>query len=73
LLDFIVDDNPIKHGLLSPGYHIPVLSAQALADRCPDYVVILPWRFSEHIIAKNRPYLDQGGHFITILPELIIS
>ena len=29
-LDYIVDDNPIKHGLYSPGYHLPVYSPEKL-------------------------------------------
>jgi hypothetical protein len=43
LLDFLVDDNPVRHNLFSPGHHIPVLPSEALNERRPDCVVILAW------------------------------
>jgi SAM-dependent methyltransferase len=71
-LSFIVDDNPKKQGLFSPGYHIPVLPTSALYDRTPDYVLVLAWRFLRPFMEKNRAYLEQGGHFIVPLPNLEI-
>jgi SAM-dependent methyltransferase len=71
-LSFVVDDNPRKHGLFSPGYHTPVLPTQALYTRKPDYVLMLSWRFLEPFQKKNQAYLDQGGRFIVPLPELRI-
>ena len=59
-----------KQNLFSPGYHIPVLSSQALYERKPDHVLILAWRYFEPIIKKHQAFLDQGGHFIVPLPEI---
>lgn len=70
ILSFLVDDNPRKRNLYSPGHHIPVLSPQALYERKPDYVLTLAWRFSEAVMKKHEAYLDQGGHFIVPLPEI---
>lgn len=70
LVDFVVDDDPSKHGLYSPGYHIPVLPTEAMYERMPDYVVILAWVHSERIIESNRKYLEDGGHFISFFPQL---
>jgi len=70
LLDFLVDDNSLKQNLFSPGHHIPVLHPRAIYERRPDYVVILPWRFSKSIIKKHKQYLEQGGHFIVPLPKV---
>ncbi|MBI4062715.1 MAG: methyltransferase domain-containing protein [Elusimicrobia bacterium] len=72
LIDFIVDDSPLKQGLFSPGHHIPVLPSKAIEERRPDYLVIFAWNFAESIIAKNQKYLQGGGHFIVPLPELKI-
>lgn len=69
-IEFVVDDNPKKQGMFSPGYHTPVLPTQALYDRKPDYVLALAWRFLEPFQIKNQAYLDQGGHFIVPLPVL---
>jgi SAM-dependent methyltransferase len=69
-LDFIVDDSPLKQGLLAPGTHIPVLAAQALTDRRPDYLVVLAWNFADSIVERNSQYRDRGGRFIVPLPEV---
>ena len=41
MIEFIVDDSPLKQGRYTPGMHIPVLPAQALYERRPDVVVVL--------------------------------
>lgn len=69
-ITFIVDDNPQRQGLFSPGHHIPILPPQAIYERRPDYVIILAWRFSRPIIKKHQAYLDQGGRFIVPLPKI---
>lgn len=73
LVDFIVDDSPLKQGLFTPGMHIPVLSAQAIEDRNPDYLVILAWNFAKPIIEKNASFRDRGGRFIVPVPKVEIA
>ena len=68
-IHFLVDDNPNRQGLLSPGKHIPVKSKQALLDENVDYCVIFAWQYNEPIVAKNKAFLENGGKFVTILPE----
>lgn len=70
VLSFIADDNEQRQGLFSPGFHIPVLSPQALYEKKPDYVILLAWRYLSPILKKHQPYLNQGGHFIVPLPEI---
>jgi SAM-dependent methyltransferase len=70
LIDYIVDDSPLKQGLFSPGYHIPVLPASAMYERKPDYVLILAWNFAGPIMKSHRAYADAGGHFIVPIPKL---
>lgn len=72
LVDFIVDDSPLKQGLYTPGMHIPVVPAQALYDRRPDYVVILAWNFAQAIAQKHAAFRDGGGRFIIPLPKVEI-
>lgn len=71
-LSFMVDDNPDRQGLFSPGHHIPVLPPQAIYDRKPDYVVVLAWRFAKPIIEKHQAFLGGGGHFVTPLPDVTV-
>jgi SAM-dependent methyltransferase len=68
-LDFLVDDNPLKQGLYSPGLHIPVHSAEELYRRKPDYLLILAWNFSDSIVKRHRQFERQGGRFIVPMPE----
>ena len=69
-LSFLIDDNPAKQRLYSPGHHIPVLPSENIYKQKPDYILVLAWRFSDMIMEKHRTYLAQGGHFIVPLPEL---
>ena len=71
-ITFFVDDDPYRQNLVSPGYHIPVLAPQALLEQNPDYVLIMAPLYAEQIIRKNRAYLDRGGHFVTVWPEVEI-
>jgi len=73
ILDYIVDDNPIKQGMFTPGLHVPVLSPSVLYERKPDYVLLLAWNFAESIIAKHGQYAGDRGRFITPLPNLVVS
>ena len=68
ILDFIVDDNPLKQGLYSPISHIPILSAEALYARKPDYVLILAWNFAQPIMKNHKKYSDEIGKFILPMP-----
>lgn len=67
-ISFLVDDNPLKQGLFSPGGHIPVLAPQALYDKTPDYVILFPWRYRDTIMAKHAAYTKHGGKFVFPLP-----
>jgi hypothetical protein len=69
VLDFIVDDNPLKQGLYSPVSHIPVLSADEIYKRRPDYLLILAWNFAEPIMKIHKRYENEGGRFILPMPR----
>jgi len=70
VLDFIVDDSPLKQGLFTPGQHIPVLPPAVLDERHPDYLLLLAWNFAQPIMATHSNYTSRGGHFIVPLPQL---
>lgn len=71
-IEFIVDDNPLKQGLVTPGLHIPVLSPEAMYERRPDYVVILAWNFAASLMERHAAFREAGGRFIVPLPELSV-
>lgn len=68
-IDYVVDDNPLKIGLYTPGAHIPVVSSEYLDEKTPDYVLILAWNFTHEILEKTKKYANQGVKFIIPLPE----
>jgi hypothetical protein len=71
-IDYLIDDNTAKHGLYSPGYHLPVYSTDVLYEDPPDYVLILAWQHQESIITKHNKYSINGGYWIVPLPRIEI-
>jgi len=69
ILDFIVDDNPLKQGLFSPTSHIPIFSADELYTLRPDYVIVLAWNFAEPIMKAHQKYSQEIGKFIIPMPS----
>ena len=72
LISFLVDDNPNRQNLYSPGLNIPVLNPKALYEKKPDYVVILAWQYAKPILDKNKAYLKHG-RFINIIPKVEVA
>ncbi len=69
-IEYIVDDSPLKQGLYTPGYNIPVVSSKQLTKEPVDFLLILAWNFSNSIIEKHKDFSRDGGKFIVPLPEL---
>ena len=68
-LTYIVDRNPLKVGLYTPGTHIPVVSIESLQERPPYYLLILAWNFADEIMRQAQSFSDAGGRFIVPIPE----
>ncbi len=73
VLDFIVDDSPLKQGLFSPGLHVPVLPSDQIAARGIDTVVILAWNFADAIKERLAAFREAGGTVLVPLPEVTLS
>jgi len=61
-LDCLVEKNPLRQGLYSPGMHIPVVLENELRA-LPDIYYVLAWNFKQEILANNRALLDRGIEF----------
>ena len=71
-LDYVVDKNVHKHGMYMPGVGLCIHDPQRLVEDKPDYVMVLPWNFSEEIIRQQAGYQESGGRFIVPIPNLDI-
>ena len=67
-IEFTVDRSPHKQGLMLPGSRVPIRPPEALIEAMPDYTLILPWNFTDEIVAQQRAYLERGGRFIVPIP-----
>jgi SAM-dependent methyltransferase len=72
IVETVVDDNPVKQGLLTPGHHIPVVDPRSLYDARPEHVLVFAWNYIDHIRREHRAYVDANGSFIVPLPTLSV-
>ena len=70
VIEYILDDNPDKVYKYPAGDGIQVLPTIELYKRNPDFVIILAWVHSERIIAEHQSFLQNGGHFVVISPDI---
>jgi SAM-dependent methyltransferase len=69
-LDYTVDRNPYKHGLLLPGTRIPIFPPERLAETRPDYILILPWNLRDEIVEQLAYARDWGAEFVVPIPAV---
>jgi len=70
VIDYIVDDHPQKVGKYSTGDGIRIVPTAELCKRMPPYTVILAWVHAEKIIEANKEYLNKGGRFVVLCPDI---
>jgi SAM-dependent methyltransferase len=73
LLPYIVDRNPAKQNMYTPGNRIPIVDEAHLKQDRPDYILILPWNLSEEISNQLSYAREWGAQFVTAVPELKIG
>ena len=71
-IDFVADRSTYKQGRLMPGTHLPIVPAEQLATRRPDYTLLLTWNFAEEILAQQQAYREAGGKFIVPIPAVTV-
>jgi SAM-dependent methyltransferase len=69
----VADRNPHKQAKWLPGTHIPVVSPEALMQRRPDYVLILPWNLQGEIRRQLAGIGEWGGRFVTPVPLVAVD
>lgn len=69
-LDFTVDQNPYKHGRYTPGTKIPIYPIDAIAERKPDLILILPWNLKHEIVEQMKTVVTWGAKFAVPIPDV---
>ena len=66
-IDYIIEDNEMKHGKLLPGVRIPIQGKNgSLDENPPDNVLVLAWNFFDYIKENNQELINRGCKFITL-------
>jgi SAM-dependent methyltransferase len=73
LLPFVCDAALAKQGKFMPGSHIPILRPAVLAERRPDYLLILPWNIATEVKQLNARLAELGTKFVTAVPRLEVA
>ena len=68
-LPYLVDKNPLKQGLFTPGQHIPVCGVDKLMSDRPDLTLILAWNFADEIVEQQADFQRAGGRFAVPIPN----
>lgn len=68
-VEYIVDANPHKQGLLTPGTLIPIEDIELIQQSKPDYILILPWNIKQEIINNLQYVKEWGAQFVIPIPE----
>jgi len=71
-IETIIDDNPLKQKKFTPGTHIPIKASNHIYLSKPDYIIILAWNYSDHIIKIHNKFFNSGGKFIVPFPKIRI-
>ena len=72
LIKYIGEVNKFKFNKYTPGSKIKIVSEKQLKKFKPDYLLVLPWHFKDHILKREHQFLKNGGKFIFPLPDIEI-
>ncbi len=72
IIDAAADRNPDKHGAVTMGTDIPVISEEESRNLKPDYYLVLPWHFREEFLEREKETLKRGTKMIFPLPTIEI-
>jgi NDP-4-keto-2,6-dideoxyhexose 3-C-methyltransferase len=70
LMPAVCDANPEKHGLVTPGSRIPVISKEEARRRKPDYFLVLIWPLRTEVLGEESDFIANGGTIAFDLPRL---
>jgi len=72
ILNYVAEVNKFKFNKYTPGTNIKIISEKEAKQKKPDYFLVLPWHFKDHIIKREQEFLKNGGKLIFPLPDIEI-
>ena len=72
IISSIAEVNKFKFNKFTPGSKIKIISEEEAKQKKPDFMLVLPWHFKDHIIKKEQEFLKNGGKLIFPLPDIEI-
>ena len=64
-IDYIIEDNSLKHGKYVPQVNIPIKDKSKCLDNPPDVIIVMAWNFFDYIKENNQDLVDAGCNFIS--------
>lgn len=65
-IEYIIEDNILKHNKVLPGVKIPIYSKDKIKEKQPDIIIVMAWNFVEEIKKNNQELINKGIKFISI-------
>ena len=65
-IDFIYEDNSLKHELFVPGTGIKILPTSKINIKTNKIIIVFAWNFHEEILLKNKKLISEGLIFISV-------
>jgi SAM-dependent methyltransferase len=62
IITYLVEKNPLRRDLYSPGMHIPILMEEDVVE-LPDIYYVLAWNFKDEILKSNKSLIENGIKF----------
>ena len=72
ILNYVAEVNKFKFNKYTPGSNIKIISEKKAKKKKPDFLLVLPWHFKDHIIKREQKFLKNGGKLIFPLPDIEI-
>jgi SAM-dependent methyltransferase len=68
LIEYLVDRNPYKQGMFTPGTQLPILPLERIEETRPDVIVILPWNLAREISSQLAYTAAWGAKLVVPIP-----
>ena len=72
-IECIYDDQPLLGAMVLPEREVPVHPSRDFSDNEPVLVVILAWRYADHIITHHKESWHDGTRFLHLFPDVVLA